>query len=65
MFSIMQDPQVANRLAQLYTEERIRFAAGYHLARTAQTTDQSPAPVPVSHRRRGWKLPAALRPSFR
>ena len=64
MFTVMQDPVVASRLAHDLMQERLEAAARHRLARSARTTREQPAPQPPTRRTRARAL-LALRLSFR
>jgi hypothetical protein len=65
MFSVMQDPGVAHRLTQQYTEDRAQAAARYRLARSTRPAGETTTTPKVESRtRHGWRV-RVLRPSFR
>ena len=65
MFTLMQDPAVAGRMAHLHVQERLEAAALHRLVRNARTTCEQPSPEPkLTRRPRPW-TPFALRLSFR
>jgi hypothetical protein len=65
MFTVMQDPAVASRLAHHYMQERLEAAARHRLARSARTTHEQPSPEPTPTRRPRARALLALRLSFR
>jgi anti-sigma factor RsiW len=65
MFTLMQDPAVASRLAHLHVQERLEAAALHRLVRGARTTREQPSPEPTPMRRTRRWVPLALRLSFR
>ena len=65
MFTVMQDPVVASRLAHDLMQERLEAAARRRLARSARTARVQPAPEPTPTRRRRARALLALRLSFR
>jgi hypothetical protein len=65
MFTVMQDPAVASRLAHLHVQDRFDAAARHRLARIARTKVDRPSLEPTPIRRPGARRLPALRPSFR
>ncbi len=65
MFSQMQDPGVANRLTQQYSNDRTQAAARHRLARTVRATREPAAATSVRERPRSAMALRALRPSLR
>jgi hypothetical protein len=67
MYSVMQDPGVARRLAQQDTDERLQEAARHRLA-MAKPTEEKPSPstsVGFRFRFRLGRTVHILRPSLR
>jgi len=65
MFTLMQDPAVASRLAHYHVQERLEAAARSRLVRSAQATSEQPSPEPTEARRPRARALLALRLAFR
>ena len=65
MFTLVQDPAVASRMAHLHVQERLEAAALHRLARSARTKHEQPSLKLTPTRRPRARALLALRPSFR
>ena len=65
MFTVMQDPAVASRLAHLHVQERLEGAALHRLVRSARTTHEPLPAEPTPTRRPRARAFLAMRLSFR